>query len=109
MTSNAREQEVSTESTETIDKQCRDIGEAKRKNNVIEGEATEKIAQLETALRRKSREVEEARYQSPPCSEWLVQGEKAHACNQEDLHRPNANFSCVHHEELRHGETSSRY
>ena len=68
-----REQELSKE---TIDKQCRDIGDAKRKNNVTEVEATEKIAQLETALRQKGKEVEEARYQSPPCSEWLVQGEK---------------------------------
>jgi hypothetical protein len=62
------------ENKETIDKQCRDIGEVKRANSTAEAEAAEKIAQLETMVRQKDREVEEARYQPPPRNEWLLQG-----------------------------------
>ena len=64
------------ESKELIDKQCRDIGDAKMMSDGTEAEAAEKNAQLETVLRQKDKEVQEARYQSPPRSEWLVQGGK---------------------------------
>ena len=51
------------ENKDTIDKQCRDIGEVRRTNSAAEAEAAGKIAQLETMLSQKDREVEEARYQ----------------------------------------------
>ena len=58
-----------TNSKETIDKQCREIGEARRARDVSETDAAERIAQLETVLKRKEKDVGEARYQSPPSSE----------------------------------------
>ena len=64
------------ENRDTIDRQCRDIGEVRRTNSVTEAAAAEKIAQLEATLRQKDREVEEARYQPPPRSEWLLQGRR---------------------------------
>ena len=73
-------------SKETIDKPCRDIGEAKRMNQIAKTETAERLTQLETALRQKAIEVEEARYQTPPLSECLVWGGETHSYNQEDLH-----------------------
>ena len=43
---------------------------------LAEAATSEKIAQLETTLRQKDREVEEARYQPPPRNEWLLQGRR---------------------------------
>ena len=48
------------DSKDTIDKQCREIGEARRARESSESEAAERIARLETMLRQKNKEVEEA-------------------------------------------------